>query len=241
MDGQSLLLDTGQTDKYVKNAIAMGIDIANVDAIVLSHGHYDHAGGISFFPSGEKKTKLYLGPDATRRRYSLSTAMLKPNGFPKPEMLDKFDVTTIKGIVKISDTTTLFTLPNNAPANDKLVTDAENGGLIPDTFNDEVFTLIRHKDTTVLFGGCTHHGLEQLLTFCKDNLDVKELSLFIGGLHLSGRDAQHIENEAQKIKNILPVRRWIVNHCTGEDAISYWSKNFACEIKDGYAGSQITI
>lgn len=238
---KSLLLDTGQSDKYVRNAESLGIDIASVDACVISHGHYDHAGGLSCFPKTSDRIPIYIGKNATRKRYSLSSVMLKPNGFPNPDVLNRFDVHCVDGVLKISDEVTLFTLPNVAPRNEHLVVDGADGKLECDTFSDEVFTIIRYEGSTVLFGGCTHHGLEQLFEFCKKQLGVSRLSAFVGGLHLSGRVSEEIENQANIASSLLRVDKWIINHCSGDCAIEYWRNKFGSIPSDGFSGSRVNI
>ena len=238
---ESALLDFGQTDTFARNARLMGLDLADVGTCILSHGHYDHSGGLHHLPPAAAPRTLFTGPGATIRRYSLSTAMLKPNGMPRPDDLRDFNLRTVSGILHVSDSLTLFTLPDDAPANPHLVVDAPGGQHAPDTFADELFALIRHGQTSLLYGGCTHHGLPQLLGFCRDSLHLDSLTAFVGGLHLSGRTPDEVRLYADQAERIMHVDRWIVNHCTGTDAVDYWARRFGSSPSDGFAGSIVDI
>ncbi len=234
------LLDTGQTDKAVQNAHTLGIDLGSIDTIVLSHGHYDHCGGLGSIVGECPNAQVVMHADALRPKFSLSSVMLKPNGFPRPEVLESVRLRRVNGITQLSPEVTVFTLPQSAPANRALVIKDEQGSLVPDPFTDELFTLIRSEGKSILYGGCTHHGLEMLLDFAFNQFNLSNLSLFIGGLHLSGRSADEISAAADTAGR-YNVGRWIVNHCTGEQAISLWHDRFGAQPTDGFAGSSVTL
>lgn len=233
------LFDTGQTDKFVTNANTLGIDLHNISCAVISHGHYDHAGGLKTLLEIAPQTPVALNILATKPKYSVSSVMTKPNGFPNKEILSDANVLYIKNIQNISEHLTLFTLPYSAPINNHLMIDSATG-LCADPFDDEIFALISEHEKHVIYGGCTHHGLDQLFDFCRNQLCINKLSAFIGGLHLSGR-SEHEIAQAMDAAQKIDVEQWIINHCSGDDAIKEWQKKFGCFPEYGFAGSIFEI
>lgn len=67
---QHVLFDTGQTDLLLTNALTLGIDLAQTDAMVLSHGHYDHTGGLAAVLEMAPQAKVFLHPEATEAKYN---------------------------------------------------------------------------------------------------------------------------------------------------------------------------
>ena len=71
-DRHKIVFDTGQTDVYLKNAQMLGLDLEQAQAIVISHGHYDHGGGLDWFPLRESGPRVYLHPEATLPKFGLA-------------------------------------------------------------------------------------------------------------------------------------------------------------------------
>ncbi len=88
-DGKKLLFDTGQTGAFVKNAEALGVNLSETDAVILSHGHYDHTGGVpELLKSLGKRTPLYIGKEFFAPKYKrLEDGSYKYNGNPFPKEL----------------------------------------------------------------------------------------------------------------------------------------------------------
>ena len=224
------LFDTGQhADVLSANAAAAGVDLSAASAVVLSHGHYDHTGGLPALECVSPLCPVFLGPDAERRRFSTQVGvapsgrkMLKPIGMPRPDELASHTVRRVSGVLRQSSSLTLFTLPQAAPPNVRLIA---ADAVSPDSFSDEVFALVSDGVSNMLFGGCTHHGLPLLLDFVFGSLGVGRVDWFVGGLHLQGRPADEIEAVAD-VAARYPVRAYAPLHCTGADALAIWRRRF---------------
>ena len=160
-----LLMDTGQTDLLIENAEKLGIDLTLVDTVVLSHGHYDHGGGILPFAQINPTAKIYVPAAAFGEYYSVNKA-----GEPHyiglaaeiQELPQVVKVSAEDGIYQIDDELSLFSgIGSEHPipsANRRLKKKSEEG-LEQDDFAHEQCLVIKEGVKSILLSGCAHHGI----------------------------------------------------------------------------------
>ena len=82
-DNQKILYDTGQSDLFMDNAAELGVDLTEIDMVIISHGHYDHIGGLTAFLEANKTAKIYMNATLFDYEYfSVKKGVKKMNGFP---------------------------------------------------------------------------------------------------------------------------------------------------------------
>ena len=201
-----ILFDMGQNDTFLHNAAALGIDLAQVDLAVLSHGHYDHGGGLEAFLQKNSKAPVYIHEQAFGDYY---------NGTEKYIGLDK----TLRENRRL-----IFTKDCAALAPDLLLTDCndlswkfDSWGLnrrtgeafYPDDFLHEQYLLITEGEKKILISGCSHKGIENIAQHFRPQV-------LIGGFHLSKEtDPLRLRKSAETLlqQNTL----YYTGHCTGAD------------------------
>ena len=228
--GKKYLLDAGQSGAFIENAEKLGVDLGEVEFAVLSHGHYDHAGGFEAFLERYPK-KIYAMGKAKDKYYSASGGKLHEIGIPKkvyPAYAENFCF--VNGAKEIAEG--IYVLPHMTEGLEKV---GERSGLfcmkgeelVPDDFAHELSLVFDTKKGLVIFNSCSHGGLSNILREVQEYLPGKELYAFFGGLHMKGtRNGEEIctfsEAElalmAESVKRST-LHRIYTGHCTG--AVGY--------------------
>ena len=212
----SILLDTGASDMLIRNAERLGKDLSRVDYVFISHGHSDHAGGLKHFMAINNKAKVIVSPDAisgkfySKRRY-LHSITTEWQEIPQERLLTMEQSRSIDDdIYIIAHILHIHPMPEG---NQHLFVQDAQGQYIQDDFRHE---LALYTDG-LLFTGCTHSGLENILAACP--FPVNEV---VGGFHLL--DGYETEEEllslAHRLRTNYPHAQFYTSHCTGDLVLS---------------------
>ena len=158
-----LLFDAGPSDAILRNAEKLGVSLASVDTLILSHGHYDHSGGILPFAELNPSAKIYMQHNAGREYYSFGG---EEEGFRyigiDKKILSLPQVQLLHGDTKIDDELQLFTVDNRAfplPSTNKRLRELSGGEYVQDEFRHEQNLLLTCEGKKILFCGCAHNGI----------------------------------------------------------------------------------
>jgi len=221
--GKRILWDTGQSDVLSANAQSLGVDLAQTDSIALSHGHYDHSGGLPFVLSVARKANIWSHPSATLSRFSRKET-LHPVGMPSlsVELLQSRPVHWIKTWTSIHEGVFLTgAIPRKTPYEDTggaFFLDADCR--IPDTLPDDQALVAQCSKGLVVILGCAHSGVVNTLDYVHQKMSGQPVYAVIGGMHLSKASQVRLDYTVQTLKQydvqiVLPL------HCTGEEAMCY--------------------
>ena len=223
-DGIRLVFDTGQTGSFLTNADRIGVDPGNPDFVVISHGHYDHAGGFSYLAGLGCDFELVTGRGFFRPKYSYAKRSYRYLGAAFDEArLAELGIRYREasgGMTAIADG--LFILsdfPRVHPeekVNPRFVF-READGNVPDAFDDEIMLAVDTPKGFVLVIGCCHPGLRNMLDAAKARLDGGIYAV-LGGTHLVEASPSGIDLAVEYLKK-SGIKLLGLSHCTGEDAV----------------------
>ena len=221
-----ILLDTGASDVIIRNADLLGIDLSTVDYVFISHGHSDHAGGLQYFLKMNRQAKVIVSPDAMSGNFYSKRGNLHSITTAWPESI-KDRLITVEKTNEIADGLCIIAhIPQIHPmpkGNTHLFVKDANGEYVNDDFRHE---LALYTDG-LLFTGCAHSGLENILAACP-----YPVNFVVGGFHLL--DGQESEEElqelAERLKEQYPTTRFYTSHCTGDNVF---------EVMKGVMGEQL--
>ena len=204
-----ILFDMGQSDAFAQNAKALGVELCAVDIAILSHGHYDHGGGVLRFFEENERAKLYVSDRAfaphyngTEKYIGLDPA-IRESGRLAPT--GEEDVPLAPGL-------TIRKLDSSArecPAFGQGLNVKRGEAFEPDDFAHEQYLEIAEGKKRVLISGCSHRGVLNIAkAFCPDVL--------VGGLHFMKLDpeGETLYQMGEALKGTHTV--YYTGHCTGE-------------------------
>ena len=236
-----LLLDTGQTDAVVKNAETLGIDLTAVDTVILSHGHYDHSGGILPFAGLNPNAKIIMQRSAAEPHYNgercigIDTNILK---LPNIQLID--------GDLQLDDELFLFsgiTGRRCYPQGNRKLSCMRNGEKVEDDFCHEQCLVVTQHSKRWLLSGCAHNGILNILDRYKE-LFGSEPDYVLSGFHMMKREGEHTEDEKaviiQTAKELFQLNTvFYSGHCTGEPAFELMKEIMGEKLIALHSGEQV--
>ncbi|NMB12603.1 MAG: MBL fold metallo-hydrolase [Firmicutes bacterium] len=223
----NILFDTGQSGIYCINAGHMGVELDRVDCVVLSHGHYDHCGGLTHFPTRDESPKVYVHKDAFRKKYALNSDGETYREIGIPWVLDDLggiedDVVFTGGHTSLAPGIDLIAEVPYVTSFEKVnphlyVGDASHKS--PDPMNDEQMLVIDGDEGLSVFLGCSHPGIINCLHHILRMFPGKHVDTLVAGMHLENAEPERVNVTIRQMLD-LNIRRVIPLHCTGIVAIT---------------------
>lgn len=244
--GKKILFDFGPGEEFIRNAQKMDIAIDEIDFGVLSHGHIDHGGGLPYFLKENKKAPIYIHPKALDPHYSRREDGIM-NDIGLPQSIKKSKRIVFKqGINWIDENMALISYVHDEmmmpPGNETLYKE-EYGECVLDDFNHEQNLLIVEEDNLVLFSGCGHRGILNIMESVK-SLIGRYPDHVLGGFHLKkpskiNPDKTYVPRLADELKS--RGAKYYTCHCTGLKMYTILEETLEDDVKYIVTGSDVHI
>lgn len=243
-----VLMDCGQSEAVVKNLSLLGVHPDQLDAIVLSHGHYDHAGGLKFvLQHRSKPIPVYAHPDIFKDRYSIAGGRKRQIGVPCVKEL----LTTLGAQWHLS-AEPLEIIPNlffsgevprttSYEAGDKkLVIEKDDCCECQDPLKDDISLYHKTDKGLVVIGGCTHSGIINTINYCLKLAGCDHVRGWIGGTHLGPVSAGQRSESIKALEN-YQLEFLATGHCTGFNMMAELQRHFGEKFIHCYVSQVIDI
>jgi len=240
-DGRRILFDTGQAALEF-NSRVLGVELAEADALVLSHGHYDHTGGIPVFLRATRAAGIHCHPGIALARYAIREGKAKSIGMPPEALaaLEKLPAERLHPVdraVMLSERVGLTgPIPRATGFEDTggpFFLDPE--GKAADPIEDDLALWIRTDEGLVVCAGCAHAGIVNTLDFVRGLSGERRIRAVLGGFHLKETRRERLDRTIAALRSTAPDLI-VPCHCTGDQAASALKDALGERVTPGAAG-----
>lgn len=234
--GHKILFDTGKSGDFADNARIMGIDLAGVELAVLSHGHFDHGGGIRRFLQENDHAPVYLSSHAFEAHFGAERRYIGLD----PDLQGSSRLVAVEDYRRLDEGLELFSCagkPLVRPIDSAGLFVEQDGVCLPEDFRHEQYLLIREGEKRVLISGCSHRGILNIMQwFAPDVL--------IGGFHFmnldpEGEGRETLEEAAARLSQ-YPTQYYTC-HCTGLAPYAFLKQRMGEQLHYLATGDQLEV
>jgi len=219
-DQKKILFDTGASDLFMESALKLGINLDEVDSVVLSHGHWDHGNGLKYMEG----KPLFCHPGCFVKRYRKSGQEYLGLSLSEGEIKERFDLKTSREPLHLSQNLWfLGEVPRWNSFEAKATEYILEGGEEDFIMDDSGLAMVTEEGLVVI-SGCAHAGICNMIEHATQVTGVSRVVAVVGGFHL-----KEINNQARRtisyLRN-LGLKRVIPSHCTFDPALTLFHKEF---------------
>jgi 7,8-dihydropterin-6-yl-methyl-4-(beta-D-ribofuranosyl)aminobenzene 5'-phosphate synthase len=245
-DDKTILFDTGASGQVMlHNAQKLAIDLADIDILVLSHGHYDHTGGLAALLHLNHKLHVYCHAAAFLPRYSINDGLARPIKMTSEAMtaLANLPEERMHWVTKPVMIAKGIGLTGEIPRHTDFETTGgpfyfDQDGKRCDPVKDDLAIWASTSQGVVVCIGCCHAGIVNTLNYLKQITDNAPVRAVIGGLHLFNASEYRLRETVNSLKE-FQISEFVPCHCTGDIAASCLAAH--CNTQKGFAGKELLL
>ncbi len=241
-----ILVDTGATELFLLNAEKLGVDLCQVEMVFLSHGHYDHAGGILAFADRNPGAPIFMQSTAGEAYYHKNDALERYIGIDR-RIMELPQLKLIEGDKRIDEELFLFSGVTGRrlwPAGNRELKINREGEFIQDEFVHEQYLVVEENGKKILISGCAHNGILNILEKYREIYGT-DPDAVISGFHMR-KKSDYTEEDLTVIKEIAKElkqteTKYYTGHCTGELPYQIMKECMGEQLFYVHSGDEITF